>query len=92
MLGAMGYEATTFGNHEYDYLPSGLANMLNAAVDSGDKLPAILQANYLPPKQGQEGYTEDSEAMWEAFERYGVQDYRLRDLSGSYRHFACHLD
>ena len=84
MLGAMGYEATTFGNHEYDYLPSGLANMLNAAVDSGDKLPAILQANYLPPKQGQEGYTEDSEAMWEAFERYGVQDYMLLEKGGIY--------
>lgn len=84
MLGAMGYEATTFGNHEYDYLPSGLANMLNAAVDSGDKLPAILQANYLPPKQGQEGYTEDSEAMWEAFEHYGVQDYMLLEKGGIY--------
>lgn len=82
MLGAMGYDATTFGNHEYDYLPSGLASMLNAAVDSGEKLPAILQANYQPPKQGQEGYTEDSKAMWEAFEHYGVQDYMLLEKGG----------
>jgi len=52
MLGAMGYDATTFGNHEYDYLPSGLASMLNAAVSSGDRLPAILEGNYLPPKEG----------------------------------------
>ena len=38
-MGAMGYDVTTFGNHEYDYLQSGLKSMLNAAVDSGDPLP-----------------------------------------------------
>lgn len=27
MMGAMGYDATSFGNHEYDYLSSGLTSM-----------------------------------------------------------------
>ena len=45
MMGAMGYDATTFGNHEYDYLQSGLKGMLNAAVASGDPVPPILCAN-----------------------------------------------
>ena len=31
-LGAMGYDATTLGNHEFDYRARGLAEMLNAAV------------------------------------------------------------
>ena len=72
MMGAMGYDATTFGNHEYDYLPEGLKGMLNAAVESGDTLPAIVCGNYLPPVEGQEGY--DAE-IWDAYNAYGVKEY-----------------
>lgn len=75
IMGAMGYDATTFGNHEFDYRAKGLADMLCAAVDSGDPLPAIVEANYLPPEEGEEGYDADSAAVWAAFERYGVTDY-----------------
>ena len=50
-LGAMGYDATTLGNHEFDYRARGLAEMLNAAVDSGDPVPPIVQANYKPPAE-----------------------------------------
>ncbi len=57
MMGAMGFDATTFGNHEYDYLQSGLKSMLNAAVDSGDPLPALVCANYLPPKRDRRATT-----------------------------------
>lgn len=84
MMGAMGYDATTFGNHEYDYLPSGFADMLNVAADCGDPVPAILEANYLPPKSGEEGYDEDAAAVWEAFENYGVKDYMLLERGGVY--------
>lgn len=86
IMGAMGYDATVFGNHEFDYLPKGLASMLNAAVASGDKLPAIVNANYLPPEKGTEGYTEDTALVEEAFENYGVQDYILLERGGV--HFA----
>lgn len=75
IMGALGYDATTFGNHEFDYRAKGLADMLCAAVDSGDPLPAIVEANYLPPEEGEEGYDADSAAVWAAFERYGVTDY-----------------
>ena len=81
MMGAMGYDATTFGNHEYDYLPSGLRSMLNAAVESGDPLPQIVCANYLPPVEGQEGYDA---AMWEAFNNYGVKKYTILERGGVY--------
>ena len=66
-LGAMGYDATTLGNHEFDYRASGMARMLTAAAASGDPLPALVQANYKPP-------AEDEES-WAAWERYGVTDY-----------------
>ena len=81
MMGEMGFDATTFGNHEYDYLQSGLKSMLNSAVASGDALPEIVCANYLPPKEGQEGY--DAE-LWAAYNDYGVKDYTILERGGTY--------
>ncbi len=75
MMGAMGYDATTFGNHEFDYLPAGLAGMLNAAVSSGDPLPALLNGNYWPEADG---------AAKAAMERYGVKKYILLQRGGVY--------
>jgi len=45
MMGQLGYDVTTFGNHEYDFRADGLADSLNAARKSGDKLPQIVQSN-----------------------------------------------
>lgn len=81
-MGAMGYDVTTFGNHEYDYRAAGLAQMLRAAADSGDPLPAIVEANYLPPEEGEEGYDQDAQAVWDAFGDYGVSDYVLLERGG----------
>ena len=43
MLGYMGYDVTTFGNHEFDYRSKGLANMLTSARTSGDAVPALVE-------------------------------------------------
>jgi len=84
MMGAMGYDATTFGNHEFDYLPKGLAAMLCTAAASGDPVPAIFESNYLPP-EGDVGEGSDAAAMWEAFETYGVEtEYRILERGGIY--------
>ena len=40
-MGAMGYDATTMGNHEFDHKGTGFAQMLNAAVESRDKVMSI---------------------------------------------------
>ncbi len=82
VMGALGYDAITFGNHEYDYRAVGLASMLNAAVDSGDRLPAIVEANYLPPLPGEAGFNDDAQAVWDAFSRCGVSDYILLERGG----------
>lgn len=66
-LGAMGYDVTTLGNHEFDYRDEGLARMLTAAARSGAALPALVQANYKPP-------AEDT-TSWAAWKEYGVTDY-----------------
>lgn len=69
VLGAMGYDAATLGNHEFDYRAQGLANMLWAAVDSGDRLPALVQANYKPPASDKD--------TWDAWKDYGITDYTV---------------
>ena len=81
MMGAMGYDVTTFGNHEYDYLGDGLKSMLNAAVASGDPLPELVCSNYLPPKEGAEGYDAEISA---AYENYGVKEYTIVEKNGTY--------
>ncbi|MFQ8760910.1 MAG: metallophosphoesterase [Intestinimonas sp.] len=73
-LGAMGYDVTTLGNHEFDYRARGLADMLRAAADSGDICPAIVQANYKPP--------ESDAGTWQAWERYGISDYTVVERGG----------
>jgi len=44
LLKAMGCDAATFGNHEFDLKPAGVAQML-AAARSADGLPALVLAN-----------------------------------------------
>lgn len=38
---AAGYDATTLGNHEFDWTPEGLAGILNAAVQNGVSVPIV---------------------------------------------------
>ena len=75
MLGELGMDATTLGNHEFDYKAKGLANMLNSAVASGDELPAMVVCNVDWASMETEGLTEDQKLLKDAFENYGVQEY-----------------
>ena len=84
VMGAMGYDITTLGNHEFDYLPKGFAAMLDAAKNSGEYIPQIVEANYLPPVEGSENYTEDSALMWNALDNYGVKNYTILERGGIY--------
>ena len=45
-LGAMGYDAATLGNHEFDYRPQGLADMLNAAKAAQKAYREIMAVSY----------------------------------------------
>jgi len=44
LMGKMRYDATTFGNHEFDLGPAGLGKSIGAAVKAG-RIPAVLAAN-----------------------------------------------
>ena len=75
MLGELGIEATTLGNHEFDYKAKGLANMLNTASESGDALPELLVCNVDWESMKTESMTEEQQLLWDSFETYGVKDY-----------------
>ncbi|MBQ6897186.1 MAG: bifunctional metallophosphatase/5'-nucleotidase [Oscillospiraceae bacterium] len=82
MMGAMGYDVTTFGNHEFDYLPSGLISMLNAAKSGGEYVPQIVDANYLPAVKGDN--LSNPAAYMQALEDYGVKDFTIIERNGIY--------
>ena len=82
MLGELGFEVTTFGNHEFDYKAKGLANMMNNAVESGDPLPAIAVCNVDWASMEKAGLTEDQQLLYDAFENYGVKDYVMLEKDG----------
>jgi 5'-nucleotidase / UDP-sugar diphosphatase len=44
LMSLIGYDATTFGNHEFDYGPEGLGQSIGAAVKAG-RIPAVLVSN-----------------------------------------------
>lgn len=75
MLGALGCDVTTFGNHEFDYRSQGLANALNAAAASGDPVPALALCNIDWETMEAEGLTEDQQLLKNAFDNYGLKDY-----------------
>ena len=85
ILGDMGYDATTFGNHEFDFRQKGLAAMLEAAAearDAGETLPAIVQANYWPDSAGSENWTADDDIARKALEDFGVTEYTVIERGG----------
>ena len=44
VMSLMGYDATTFGNHEFDLGPDGLGKAIGVASKAG-KIPAVLSSN-----------------------------------------------
>ncbi len=82
MLGALECEVTTLGNHEFDYRSSGLAGALEAAVQSGEPVPALALCNVDWETMKAEGLTADQQLLEDAFAAYGVRDYIMLDKGG----------
>ena len=77
LLGYMGCDVTTFGNHEYDFRSKGLANMLTSATGSGDPLPALVVCNVDWDAMEAAGLTEGQQRLKDAFAYAGVRDYTM---------------
>lgn len=82
IMGQMGYDATTFGNHEFDFRADGLAESLNAARESGDKLPQIVSSNISFPTDKSGNTIESLKNLQESMKNYGVKDYIIINRNG----------
>ena len=83
MLGRMGFDATTIGNHEFDYRPQGFASMLKAAAANQENdptlhLPQLLCANI----DWSKNTSEDNLLIKDAMDAYGAKDYTIIQRGG----------
>lgn len=75
MLGYLGCDVTTLGNHEFDYRSSGLADMLKTAKNLEEKVPDLVVCNVDWDAMEEEGLTKGQKQIQTAFQTYGVKDY-----------------
>ncbi|MGG0644611.1 bifunctional UDP-sugar hydrolase/5'-nucleotidase [Sporosarcina gallistercoris] len=77
MMGRMGYDVTTIGNHEFDFRAEGLARSLRAAKDSRGELPNIVASNMKFPTDEDGELPDNVKALQEAMNEYDVKDYMV---------------
>ena len=81
MLGTLGFDVTTLGNHEFDYRSSGLKNMLQTAKQQ-DTLPEMVLCNVDWDAMEDTGLTQGQKLIQEGFETYGVREYVVLQKGG----------
>ncbi|MBU1965265.1 MAG: bifunctional metallophosphatase/5'-nucleotidase [Proteobacteria bacterium] len=77
LMGEMGYDAATLGNHDYEFLPSGLAAMLRTARSRSGSLPVLVASNVV--------FTQDDPRdapLKAAFTEYPVTPYAVLERNG----------
>lgn len=82
LMGALGYDVTTLGNHEFDFRAEGLADSLNVAKNSGDILPKIVASNTVFPYDEKGNLTPSLTKLKNSMDNYGVKDYFVMERNG----------
>ncbi len=82
MMGELGYDAVTFGNHEFDYRAEGLANSLKAALKSGGSLPQVVASNVTYPVDKNGTLPPELANLKQAEQEYGVKEYTILERNG----------
>ena len=82
MLGYLGCDVSTFGNHEFDYRSKGMADMLTVAKNSGETVPSLVVCNVDWDSMEKAGLSEGQKQIQSAFENYGVKDYVVVQKGG----------
>jgi 5''-nucleotidase/2'',3''-cyclic phosphodiesterase and related esterases len=77
VLGMLGTDATTLGNHEFDYGSYGLYDMLESAKKSGDRVPRIVLSN-ADWNRSQSG----ARVVQQALNDYGASEYTVIEKGG----------
>ena len=76
-LGALGYDAITLGNHEFDYGSQGLHDTLLAAKNSHEYVPRLVLANI-----DWQHSLSGSALIKQAFDEYGASEYTIVERDG----------
>ena len=77
LMAAMGYDVMTFGNHDFDFHPDGLAKSLRKARDREKKLPVMVASNVVFSPDG-----KGDGNLKEAFQEYPVVPYTVIERRG----------
>ncbi|UWX56796.1 bifunctional metallophosphatase/5'-nucleotidase [Chlorobaculum sp. MV4-Y] len=77
LMGAMGYDVANFGNHDFDFRPSGAAGMLRAARAKAQVLPQLVISN-LRFSDSDPG----DDTLKQVFRDYPVRDYTVIERNG----------
>lgn len=83
LMGAMGFDVTTLGNHEFDYRTDGVTRMIQAALRSGDPLPALVCCNIdWENTLADPALQENAQELRVSLDSYGMQDYTYIQKNG----------
>ncbi len=77
LLGEMGVDVTTQGNHEFDFNIDGFSSMLNSAKNSADILPEFVMSNMDIESNESGGFTQQQIVLKESMKNYGVKEYTV---------------
>ncbi|MBO1721198.1 bifunctional metallophosphatase/5'-nucleotidase [Extibacter sp. GGCC_0201] len=83
MLGRLGFDATTFGNHEFDYRSQGLSNMFHSALENAGDDPSIVLPKFVTANiDWEKNDTEDNRLIRKALQDYGSTSYTIVEREG----------
>lgn len=82
IMGQMGYDVVTLGNHEFDFRPDGLAQSLTAAQASKERLPQMVSGNIFFPLDDEGKIDKSLSGLKEAMQSYGVKEYTILERHG----------
>jgi 5'-nucleotidase / UDP-sugar diphosphatase len=77
LMGKMGYDAITLGNHDFDFHADGLARTLEAAKARSRQLPEIVASNVVFSKND-----SGDASLKQAFKDYPVKEYTVIERNG----------
>ncbi|MBA4323264.1 MAG: bifunctional metallophosphatase/5'-nucleotidase, partial [Odoribacter sp.] len=77
LMGKIGYDVITLGNHDFDFHPSGLAKTLDKAKAKSKQLPTVVASNVIFSKDDPRDAT-----LKQAFKDYPVEEYTVITRNG----------
>ncbi|MDO5415374.1 MAG: bifunctional UDP-sugar hydrolase/5'-nucleotidase [Bacillota bacterium] len=81
MMDYLGYEATTLGNHEFDYRALGLAGMFDAA--KGVNVQMVMANIDWEATLADEELKADAQVLKDAYDAFGVKEYTVVEHQGA---------